>query len=133
MAVVMAEPEHHRDEANRSEFEMSVMGPRLAEQAAAVLRKDPDADPVGLVAEAGTIEARRCRTEYEQKSGIEIDGGAVAVVLPKEILTEILDRGFPTGAREWLFSGSRGRELRFVVCTTNGFRMAAVPIPQAAP
>jgi hypothetical protein len=30
-----------------------------------------------------------------------------------------------------LFSGTRGQELRLVIFTTSGFRVAAVPIPAA--
>lgn len=120
-------PDPH-DESERSKREMAALGPKLAEQAAAVLRHDPDADPVGLVAEAGTLEAKRIRTKFEQRTGIELEGGAVAVVLPKEVLHEVLDARFLSVAREWLFAGPRGEELRFVVCTTNGFRVASVPI-----
>jgi hypothetical protein len=129
----MTAPEHDRDEVDRSELAISFVGPRLAAQAAAVLKKDPDADPVGLAAEAGSLEARRCRTQYEQLTGVEIEGGGVAVVLPKIILEGILDREFPPAARDWLYSGIPGQELRYVICTQNGFRLAAVPIPPRAP
>jgi hypothetical protein len=129
MASSTMYPEQNRDEADRSELALSMVGPKLAALAAQVMRDHPDADPVGIAAESGTIEARRCRTSYEQNSGREIDGGAVATVMPKEQLAEILDRGFPAQAREWLFAGERGKELRFVICTTNGFRVAATPIP----
>jgi hypothetical protein len=128
----MAAGDHQEDEANRSERELRALGPKLAAQAAALLRNHPDADPVGLIAEVGTLEARRCRTSFEQRTGIEIEGGGVAVVMPKETLKGILDRQFPEAVRGWLFAGTHGQELRFVICTTNGFRVAAVPIPGAS-
>jgi hypothetical protein len=120
------------DEAKRSERGIEAMGPKLAKQAAMLLRDDPDADPVGLIAEAGTLEARRCRTSFEQMTGVELEGGGVAVILPKDEIAKMLDHQFPEAARDWLFAGTRGRELRLVICTTNGFRVAAVPIPRSA-
>jgi hypothetical protein len=122
----------HEDEANRSEREIEAMGPKLAEQAATLLRDHPDADPVGLIAEASTLEARRCRTSFEQLTGVELEGGGVAVILPKDEIAKMLDRQFPTAAREWLLSGARGRELRVVICTANGFRVATVPVPASS-
>jgi hypothetical protein len=124
--------EHEREESDRSQLHIQAVGPKLAALAARVLRDHADADPVGIAAEAGTIEARRCRTQYEQISGIEIEGGAVATVMSKEQLAALLDRDFSPQAREWLFTGERGKELRFVVCTTNGFRVGAMPLSSQA-
>jgi hypothetical protein len=128
MSFVMGSTEPH-GEAERSGDEMKAVGPMLAQQAAAVMRQHPDTDPVGIFAEAGTLEARRCRTKFEQATGVELDDGAVATVMSKDDLDGILDPRFPQTERDWLRAGVRGQELRFVVCTTNGFRVASEPIP----
>jgi hypothetical protein len=118
----------HDDEVVRSEFEMQAMGAKLVQWAAEVLREHPEADPVGIIAESGTLEARRCRTKYEQATGIEFGAEGVATVMPKPDLAAILGPAFPTERLEWVFGGEKGKEIRFVVCTKNGFRVAALPI-----
>lgn len=131
MTMSDASPFEQFDEEKRSEEQIKMIGPELARQAAAALREDPDADFVGIIAEAGTLESKRCRTKLEQGTGVEFAPQAFAGVLTVDDLTEILDRRFPPQILEWLLAGERGSELRYVVCTKNGFRVAAVPLPGA--
>ena len=75
-----------------------MLGPELASRAAETLREHPDADLIGLIAEPGTPEAKRCRTELEQGTGVELGPQGFAGVLTADELATILDRRFPRDA-----------------------------------
>lgn len=126
------EPDRASEE-ERSEQQLRAIAPRLAAQAAEAWRENAGADIVGIVADAGSLEARRCRTRLEQGTGIEFEPQGFAGVLTIGVLAEIVGPDFPPEILEWLGAGNRGQELRLVACTTNGFRVGAIPIPRAAP
>lgn len=99
----------------------------LARVAAFALCEDPSPDYVGLVAEAGTHAARRCRTLIEQVAGVELELTAFAGVLTIADLVQILGDRLSERDLRWLVEPSR-TDLRFVICTSRGIQFAAVEL-----
>ncbi len=121
----MSDPFEHFEDQQLSHELLEKHRGDLAEEARNFISQNADAEPVGLILEAGSSEARAFMQSIAQASGQERNAPGFLGVVPRAFAVEILRANLPA-ALDNLPNGELGAKLPVLVATKGGFRFAEI-------
>tara|TARA_R110002072_G_scaffold2288_5_gene18901 strand:- start:6104 stop:6487 length:384 start_codon:yes stop_codon:yes gene_type:complete len=121
----MRDPFEHFEDQQLSHELLEKHRGDLAEEARNFISGNAGAEPVGLILEAGSSEARAFLEALKQATGQELDAPGFLGVVPRAFAVGILRANLPA-ALDNLPNGELGAKLPVLVATKGGFRFAEV-------
>lgn len=121
----MSDPLEHFEEELRSYELLEEHREALAKEARDLASRGVEADPVGLILEAGASEARAFLDALEKAAGRKLDVPGFLGLVPRRFAVEIL-RANCQAALDHLPNGELGKTLPVLIATTGGYRFGTI-------